>query len=582
MGGSSEHKPKRNQIQPAGNPLPTLISVEDLEALRERCAFLESQLANLDQIYSTIEDSLQYEKDARLRLEQTLATVKHQLKESRAVQSEFIDNMSHELRTPLNGILGMTQLMLGMPLNPELREYAETIDRSGQILDKIISSLLAYSELSKQDVHPERAPFILEDILEETIVPLANEALTHDINFYCLLNCKDKHVIGDASRIQQILSILVENALKFTQGGYIMIEASMEASEPYASDTQRLLLNVSDTGPGIDPSMFDAIFEPFRQVDGSRTRAFGGIGMGLALCKRLVKLLGGTIGVESSPGEGATFTVTIPLELDGSPQHPASSPQQTLQLGIVTQDATLYKVINHYARDAGFADATWFKPGDIHSTPQVDVDLMIVDHPLSPSAESTNLDSRFFASRPQTRFIAVASHAKPISGPERSRYDVFITRPILRRPLADALDFAGLMIEPQDAKKPAPAPSQTSSRPRVLILEPVRTNQKILSRMVDTLNFAIDIVEHIEDVPEKLESFSYRAILLNPMVDKTPDFASIRHIFSTIDTDRELEIIAITGKTASYNLAALREAGVSRLLVVPVKLDQLREALHRE
>jgi two-component system sensor histidine kinase/response regulator len=245
------------------------------------------------------------------RTERELAFLRDRALEAARLKSEFMAAVSHELRTPLNGVIGMTDLLLDGPLGATQRHRAQVIASSADKLQGLIDRLLDFSALESGHLALAERPFSPRELLADlsaTFTPrAAHKGLTlagqaaEDL---------PERLYGDAGRLRQVLVNLLDNAIKFTPSGQVGLRARPER---IAGEWVLLRWEVSDTGIGIPPTAYGRLFQPFTQVDGSTTRPFGGTGLGLAICKRLVESMGGEIGFTSTPGQGSTFHLVIPL-----------------------------------------------------------------------------------------------------------------------------------------------------------------------------------------------------------------------------------------------------------------------------
>jgi PAS domain S-box-containing protein len=253
----------------------------------------------------------------RKAAERALVQAKEEAESATRAKSAFLATMSHEIRTPLNGVLGMAQAMAVGDLTEQQRERLDVIRQSGESLLAILNDVLDLSKIEAGKLELEQAEFDIDETASGALGAFAATAQAKGLDFRLKVQPAARGVYrGDSVRVRQILYNLVSNALKFTERGGVGVTVSRRRGG--------LRLVVSDSGIGVAPDKLAGLFQKFEQADASTTRRYGGTGLGLAICRDLAQLMGGTISVKSAPGEGATFTVDLPLErIAGAPEKPA-------------------------------------------------------------------------------------------------------------------------------------------------------------------------------------------------------------------------------------------------------------------
>jgi signal transduction histidine kinase/CheY-like chemotaxis protein len=310
-------------------------------------------------------------------------------------KSEFLATMSHEIRTPMNGVLGMAELLTRTELDTRQRTFTDVILKSGNALLEIINDILDFSKIDAGQMVLAPKPFNLVDTTEDVATLMSSRVVEKDIELAVRIapGLPDQ-LIGDPGRIRQILTNLVGNAVKFTEQGHVVVEINWKDVVPQdgeGASSRRLALSisVSDTGIGIPPDKIEAVFEKFSQVDGSSTRKHEGTGLGLAIATRLVELMGGKLKLESTVGEGSTFSFTVEMDVYGGQTEtkgPRAEGLEGRRVLVVDDNAINRMILTEQMRGWGF-DCVAVESGEVginllrhaRSNLGIGIDLLVLD-----------------------------------------------------------------------------------------------------------------------------------------------------------------------------------------------------------
>lgn len=542
----------------------------------------------------------------RQREENLLWQAARRAKDADKAKSSFLAHISHEIRTPMNAVIAMTDLLSNTELDPRQRNYLDTVRRSSSALMSILDDVLDYSKIESGNLTLNLAPFDLEKTVTEVADLLSARAEEKNLSLITrYAPDSPRQFIGDEGRIRQVITNLVSNAIKFTHAGQVMVTVACMGD---LREQRVVRIAVYDTGIGIPEERLTRVFKQYAQADGTVFSEYGGTGLGLPICQQLVKLMGGRIGVKSTPGKGSRFRVTLALDVERDKSVDLRTVAENLagvRTLVVDRDQLSRQFLEKQTGSWGLrvesvateSEAIQrLNPGRNEDDP---IRIVLVSH-QAPEVDGQRFTESLRREHPSAiPMLALLTPCGQRNDEEAARaagYRVYLSGAILERDLAAALSTAWTArvngepaslvtrdtVSELQQREPAPkTETPPSVRVNILVAEDRPVNQLVAIEIFKSLGCAVDIAASGTEAVKMYKDGDYDLIFMDCDMPEMDGYEATQAIRAYEGPDDHIPIIAMTAHAMKGTRERCLKAGMNDYIAKPVSLKSVRALVDR-